>query len=227
MSFPALLYTGVPPIPANATNTLALFIGTSASGTAYRQKLGLPARIVAPLVGAGLVGGILGAVLLIRTPPQTFRYVLPWLLLLATLLFAFGKFITRFISAKMAHDAGSGAVVGATAFELVVATYGGYFGGGLGIMNLAMFAALGMTDIHAMNKLKVLLGAVVNGVATVTFILVRAIYWPQGVVMTAGAAMGGYASAHYAQKVPHAYIRGLVIVVGAAMTIYFFYGAYF
>jgi len=227
VSFPALLYTGVPPIAANATNTLALFIGISASGTAYRQKLGLPARIVAPLVGAGLAGGILGAFLLIRTPAQTFRYVLPWLLLLATLLFAFGKFITRFISAKMAHDAGSGAVVGATAFELAVATYGGYFGGGLGIMNLAMFAALGMTDIHAMNKLKVLLGAVVNGVATVTFILVRAIYWPQGLVMTAGAALGGYASAHYAQRVPHAYIRGLVIVVGAAMTFYFFYRAYF
>lgn len=226
ISFPALLATGVPPIPANATNTLALFIGISASGGAYRQKLGLPTRMVAPLLVAGLLGGIFGALLLVRTPAQTFHYVLPWLLLLATSLFAFGKFITRFISARMSHEAGPGAVAVATAFELGVATYGGYFGGGLGIMNLAMFAALGMSDIHAMNKLKALLGAVVNGVATITFILARAIYWPQGLVMTAGAAIGGYASAHYAQKIPSSWIRTLVLAVGAAMTIYFFWKAY-
>jgi uncharacterized membrane protein YfcA len=93
-------------------------------------------------------------------------------------------------------------------------------------MNLAMLAAMGMTDIHAMNKLKVILGGIINGVATVTFIVTRAILWPQGIVMTAGALLGGYSSAHYAQKLPPAWIRAFVILVGTAMTIYFFIRGY-
>jgi len=111
-------------------------------------------------------------------------------------------------------------------FELFVAVYGGYFGGGIGIMNLAMLAAMGMTDIHAMNKLKVLLGGVINGVAVVTFVISRAIFWPQALVMTAGSLLGGITSAHYAQKLPPWWIRAFVILVGAAMTVYFFVRAY-
>ena len=104
--------------------------------------------------------------------------------------------------------------------------YGGYFGGGIGIMNLAMLAAMGMTDIHAMNKLKVLLGGVINGVAAVTFVITRAIVWPQAIVMTIGALIGGVTSAHFSQKLPQSWIRGLVIAVGCLMTIYFFYRGY-
>lgn len=117
-------------------------------------------------------------------------------------------------------------MTGACAFELLVAVYGGYFGGGMGIMNLAMLAALGMTDIHAMNALKVVLGSVINGVATATFVVTRAIFWPQAVVTTIGAIIGGYFSAHYAQKLPQAWIRALVIAVGVGMTAYFFVRAY-
>jgi uncharacterized membrane protein YfcA len=109
---------------------------------------------------------------------------------------------------------------------LLVAVYGGYFGGGIGIMNLAMLAALGMTDIHAMNKLKVILGGVINGVATVTFIVTRAIVWPQAIVMTAGSLLGGYSSAHFAQKLPQSWVKSFVILVGTAMTIYFFIRGY-
>ena len=104
--------------------------------------------------------------------------------------------------------------------------YGGYFGGGLGIVNLAMLAALGMTDIHAMNKLKVILGAVINGVAAMAFIATGFILWPQAGVMTAGAVVGGYSSAHYAQRLPQTWIRAFVIVIGVLMTIYFFVRAY-
>jgi len=93
-------------------------------------------------------------------------------------------------------------------------------------MNLAMLAAMGMTDIHAMNKLKVLLGGVINGVATVTFVITKAIVWPQALVMTAGSLIGGLTSAHYAQKLPQSWIRGLVILVGTAMTVYFFWRGY-
>jgi uncharacterized membrane protein YfcA len=222
VSFPALLFTGVPPIPANATNTLALWVGTTASGGAYPQKLNIPRRIIIPLVVTSVVGGLAGAFLLIKTPAQTFLHVLPWLLLGATLLFAFGKHLTGRISAGISHDASNASVTGASIFELVVAVYGGYFGGGIGIMNLAMLAALGMTDIHAMNKLKVILGGVINGAATLTFIATGAILWPQGIVMTLGAILGGVSSAHFAQKLPQSWVRAFVILVGTAMTIYFF-----
>jgi uncharacterized membrane protein YfcA len=222
VAFPALLFTGVPPVPANATNTLALWLGTTASGGAYREKLNIARRVMIPLVVTSIIGGLAGAFLLINTPAQTFLRVLPWLLLGATLLFAFGKHLTGRISASIAHDASNASVAGASVFELIVAVYGGYFGGGIGIMNLAMLAALGMTDIHAMNKLKVVLGGVINGVAAITFIITGAIVWPQAMVMTAGSLVGGYSSAHYAQKLPQAWVKGFVILVGTAMTIYFF-----
>ncbi len=226
VSFPALLFTGVPPIPANATNTLALWVGTTASGGAYPQKLNISRRVMIPLVLTSILGGLAGAFLLIKTPAQTFLHVLPWLMLGATLLFAFGKHLTGRISAGIAHDATNEAVTGASLFELFVAVYGGYFGGGIGIMNLAMLSALGMTDIHAMNKLKVILGGVINGVATVTFIVTRAIVWPQAIVMTVGSLLGGYSTAHFAQKLPQAWVKSFVILVGTAMTIYFFVSAY-
>ena len=222
IAFPALLFTGVPPVAANATNTLALLIGTTASGGAYRKHLHISRRVMVPLIVTSVVGGIGGAILLIKTPAQTFLHVLPWLMLAATLLFAFGKHLTGKISAGIGREASTKAVTGASIFEFVVSVYGGYFGGGIGIMNLAMFAAMGMTDIHEMNALKVLLGAVINGVAAVMFIALGAIVWPQAIVMTIGATVGGYASAHYAQKLPQSWIRALVIVVGTSMTTYFF-----
>ncbi len=226
IAFPALLFTGVPAIPANATNTLSLWVGTTASGGAYPQKLNIPRRILIPLGITSLAGGLAGAILLIHTPARTFLRVIPWLLLGATLLFAFGKRLTGRISAGISHDSGSGAVIGASLFELLVALYGGYFGGGIGIMNLAMLSALGMTDIHAMNKLKVILGGVINGVATVTFIATKAIFWPQAIVMIFGSVLGGYSTAHYAQKLPQSCIKGFVILVGAVMTIVFFWRGY-
>ena len=114
----------------------------------------------------------------------------------ATLLFVFGTKLTGLFRANIEHDASTAAIVGASIFELVVAVYGGYFGGGLGIMNLAMLAAIGMTDIHAMNALKSVLGSVINGVAVVAFIVNRAVYWKQGGVMIAGALIGGDFGAH-------------------------------
>lgn len=179
-----------------------------------------------PLVVTSVLGGLAGAFLLIKTPAQTFLHVLPWLLLGATLLFAFGKHLTGRISAGISHEASNAAVTVASLYETAVAVYGGYFGGGVGIMNLAMLSALGMTDIHAMNKLKVMLGGVINGVATITFVVAGMIVWPQAMVMTAGAVLGGYSSAHYAQKLPQSWVRSFVILVGAAMTIYFFIRAY-
>ena len=226
ISFPALLFTGVPPIPANATNTIAVWTAAAASGGAYRRRLNVPRRVIFPLVSASLVGGLAGAVLLLKTPARTFMLVLPWLILGATLLFIFGKKLAGERKSALAHEASTAALAGATAFQLGVAVYGGYFGGGMGIVMLAMLATLGMTDIHAMNALKSVMGFVINGVAVVTFIVARAVYWKQGIVMIIGGIAGGYLGAHYAQKLPQAWVRGFVVLVGAGMTVYFFWKSY-
>jgi uncharacterized membrane protein YfcA len=226
VAFPALLFTGVPPIPANATNTIALWTAAAASGSAYRSKLDVPRRVMIPLFVASFVGGLAGAFLLLRTPAHTFLRVLPWLTLGATLLFAFGKKLAGGRRSVIEHESSRAALAGATLFQLAVAVYGGYFGGGMGIVMLAMLAALGMTDIHSMNALKSVLGFVINGVAVVVFIAQRAVYWKPGLVMIVGAILGGYAGARYALKLPQAWVRVFVVLVGTAMTVYFFVLAY-
>lgn len=226
ISFPALLFSGVPPIPANATNSVALWVGVVGSARAYRKHFNLSRRVMIPLAITSVIGGVGGAFLLLRTPAQTFLQLLPWLMLAATLLFAFGSRLSRGLAGSVAHDASTRAITIAALFELGAAIYGGYFGGGLGIMNLAMLAALGMTDIHAMNALKVVLGGIINGVAVITFIVAGAIAWRPGSFLIAGGLVGGYLGAHYAQKLPQAWVRAFVIVVGTTMTIYFFWKAY-
>ena len=112
VAFPALLFTGVAPVAANATNTLALWIGVTASGGAYRKRLDISRRVMIPLVVTSVVGGLAGAILLVKTPGQTFLRVLPWLLLGATLLFAFGKHVTGRIAAGVSRESSNRAVAG-------------------------------------------------------------------------------------------------------------------
>lgn len=226
IAFPALLFTGVPPIPANATQTIALWCGVTASSGAYRERLDISRRVMIPLLATSAIGGLIGAFLLLKTPANTFLRILPWLMCGATLLFLFGKRLTGLFTAGIAHDASMAAIVGASIFELLVAVYGGYFGGGLGIMNLAMLAAIGLTDIHAMNALKTVLGSAINGIAVIAFIVARAVYWKQGGVMITGALLGGYFGAHYAQKLPQWVVRTFVVLVGSGMTVYFFWRGY-
>ncbi len=226
IAFPALLFVGVPPVPANATNTVALWMGMAASGGAYREKFDVPRKLLLTLLTASFIGGGLGAILLLRTPAHTFLRVLPWLTLGATLLFTFGKRMARKNTSGVGHEATKAALAGAGLFQLVVAIYGGYFGGGMGILILAMLAMMGMADIHAMNALKTVTGFVINGVAVVTFVVAKAVYWPQAIVMTIGAIIGGYFGAHYAQRLPQIWIRRFVIAVGSFMTVYFFVKAY-
>ncbi|HUA16320.1 MAG TPA: sulfite exporter TauE/SafE family protein [Verrucomicrobiae bacterium] len=226
IAFPALLFSGVPPIPANATNAVALWAAAAASGGAYRNRLNVPRKILIPLLLASLAGGLAGAGLLLHTPAQTFLRVIPWLILGATLLFAFGKKIAAGRAPTLAREASGTAIGTVVVFQLAVAVYGGYFGGGMGIVMLAMFATLGMTDIHGMNALKVVLSLVINGVAVIAFILARAVYWEYGAAVIIGALIGGYLGAHYAQKLPQAWIRWFVVLVGTGMTAYFFWKAY-
>ena len=227
ITFPALLFTGVPAIPANASNTVALWTGLTFSGGAFRRHLKVGRPVLVPLVTVSLVGGTLGAWLLLRTPAHTFLKLLPWLMLVATLLFIFGGRLTPAGAAAnnqalRTHHPGVTAIVAASCFQLLVGIYGGYFGGGMGFVILAMLAAFGMADIHEMNALKIVLSASTNGVAVIVFIAKHAVYWPQALVMIGGAALGGYFGAHCSLHLPRSWVRGFVIAVGVGMTAYFF-----
>lgn len=224
ISFPALLFTGIAPITANATNTAALWPGTVASTGAYRRELrGDVSRMLPPLIVTGLIGGVLGALILLRTPQATFMRLVPWLLLAATLLFAASGRITRWVEGRNAGGSGSGVMMLVGLFlELIIAVYVGYFGAGAGILFLALFALMGLKNIHAMNGIKTLVVSVVNGVALIPFIWAKVIVWPQALLMLVGASLGGYGGAYFAQKVNPQRIRQLVILVGLAMSLYFF-----
>jgi uncharacterized protein len=229
ISFPALLFTGMPGIPANATNTVALWPGTMASAVAYRNAFTSEARrLLPPLLGICVIGGILGAVILLRTPPSTFLHLVPWLLLLATLLFVFSGRMTAWIRNRAGHTPGDkklprGLFIAGLLIQLVIAMYVGYFGAGTGILVLALLALLGMENIHAMNGMKTLLVSVANGVAIITFIWARVIVWPQALLMLVGAAIGGYGGAYVAQKMNPQHVRWLVILIGFGVAAYFFW----
>jgi uncharacterized protein len=226
ISFPTLLFTGVPAVPANATNTVALWTGLAFSGGAFRHHLKVRRVVLFTLVGVSLVGGTIGAILLLRTPAQTFLRVLPWLMLAATLLFIFGRKLIRPSPTQTVQVLSTQSIVLASVFQLMVAIYGGYFGGGMGIVMLAMLTAFGMADIHEMNALKIMLSSSTNGIAVIVFIASRAIYWRQAMVMIVGASLGGYFGAHYSLRLPQKWIRAFVITVGSVMTAYFFVRAY-
>jgi uncharacterized membrane protein YfcA len=226
ISFPVLLFTGMPPVQANATNTVALWPGLVASSGAYWKRLNVPRRLLVALLASSVVGGLAGALLLIKTPQRTFLHLIPWLLLSGTLLFAFGNRI-RAMAGKTAgvDDLGHTpwqAITAVSILQVLVGTYGGYFGAGIGFMMLGMLAGLGMRDIHAMGAIRTLLAAVINAVAVVTFILAGVVFWPQCLVMIAGALLGGWFGARYAQKADPQKVRYVVIAMGIAMSVYFF-----
>jgi len=224
IAFPALLFTGVPAVPANATNTVALWTGLTFSGGAFRHHLKVQQRVLWSLVIVSACGGVVGALLLLHTPGQTFLKILPWLMLFAVMLFIIGPKLTRKV--KVVQEPTSRAIVAASFFQLLVAIYGGYFGGGMGFVILAMLSAFGMADIHEMNALKIVLSSATNGIAVVIFVMRHAVYWPQALVMICGAALGGYFGAHYSLRLPRTWVRVFVIIVGCGMTTYFFVRAY-
>ena len=226
ISFPALLSTGVPPVEANATNTVALWPGLAASTGAYLKRLSVPPRVLVPLLLTSVAGGLAGSLLLLKTPQRVFLQLIPWLLLSGTLLFACGNKI-RALAGKshFVDDLGAlswRAITLASIAELLVSIYGGYFGAGIGFMLLGMLAAMGIRDIHAMGAIRTLLSVVINAAAVLTFILAGAVFWLHCVVMIVGAMTGGWFGAHYAQKADPQKVRLVVIGIGLAMTAYYF-----
>ncbi len=223
ISFPSLLFIGIPPVNANATSTVALWPGQPASVWAYRREMkGISPRTFIPLTVNGIVGGVAGAWVLLVTPQTTFLHLVPWLLLAATLVFTASGRITRWLGQRRSQPHDALVSVHGILLQLVLAFYLGYFGAGAGILMLAVLALLGMDNIHTMNALKAWLTAVSNGVAMLLFIFHRAVYWPEAIIMVIGSLLGGYFGAFFAQKTKPSHVRAIVIVVGFGMTAYFF-----
>lgn len=229
VSFPSLVVSGVPLVTANATSTVALWPGSASSVGAYRRELAQHSRGFVIVMGViSLVGGLLGATLLLRTSQSTFANLIPLLLLLATVLFAFGGRIaeqlrTRGLIGGKPSPVGLGLIL---IFQFVVAVYGGYFGGGIGILMLAALELIGIDNIHQANALKTVLATCTNGVAVVTFVVAGIVAWPQAIVMIVAAMIGGYGCASFARRLPPLFVRAFVIVVAVSMTLYFFARAY-
>ncbi|TSE24343.1 Sulfite exporter TauE/SafE [Tepidimonas sediminis] len=215
LTFPALVFTGVPPIVANATSALAVSPGYLGSTLGLRRELGaLPAARLRreALLAAG--GGVLGALLLLVTPPAAFRALVPWLLALATAVFVAGPHLVRRLTRGDARDHPRARAWGL----LAVAVYGGYFNGGLGILLMALYAATGETDVHRANALKNLNSLVLSLLSVATFALAGAIAWGPALLMAAAATAGGYLGARGARRLPARAVRAVVIVTGLAMT---------
>jgi len=219
LTFPALVFAGVPPIVANATSSVALTPGVAASGFAYREDLkrlagALDLRFV---FGVSLAGALVGAFLLTHTPERIFETLAPWLLLFATLLFTFGRQINPWLRRRVRLGQ-----AGVLVIQFFIGIYGGYFGAGIGILILALLGIYGLSDLSAMNGLRTLLAAGMNLVAIPAFILGGVIDWPAGLVMAVAAILGGYAGAAVARRMQPEHLRPVIVALAFAMTAYFF-----
>jgi hypothetical protein len=217
--FPALLFGGVPPVAANATTAVALWPAGVASAVAYRTDIPRERATLIALSVASAVGGGLGAKLLLVTSDATFARILPWLLLVASVVFTFGPRLSK-KERSVRLPLAAGAVI-----QLVISAYGGYFGGGMGILMLATYTLMGMRDIHAMNGLKTFLGTLINGVAIVAFFAAGKVVLDAAAVGAVGSIAGGFGGAALARRVAGKHVRRFVLAVAWTMTAFFFYRA--
>ena len=226
ITFPTLLAFGTPAIVANTTSTVALLIGTIGSVYGYCRQIAAVKPWLKRFVPVSLLGGLLGGILLTHTEEKVFAKMVPFLLLFATVVFLAQNIFRRFAGFSKPsapptphHHAVGAAVV----FQFFVALYGGYFGAGIGILMLASLGFLGLTDIHEMNGLKTVLGALINVVAALWFISSGLIDWPKALVMTGGALTGYFVGSHYAQRIPQRRVRQIITTIGFVISAVLFY----
>ena len=220
LTLPALVFTGVPAVTANATGTVALLPGYAASTWGFREDMAAPPGLtMGRSIALSLIGGAAGAALLQVTSDATFKKVVPWLLLGATALFAFGPQI-RAWAAGQKHGAASTAKAAIGMFA--VAFYGGYFNGGLGILCLALFSLLGQTNLNAMNGMKNLVSTLLTAIAVAVYAAGGIVLWPQALLMMVAATAGGYGGARIARKLPAPVLRWGIVLTGLVMSILFF-----
>jgi uncharacterized membrane protein YfcA len=228
VTFPALIALGVPPINANATSTVALWPGSFAAMWGYRGELRGSRPWALGFAVPSLLGGGLGAWLLLRTPAERFSDIVPWLVLGATVLFIVQRPVMRWLAERREHPPAIGGHAVETdetltsrrppwsilAYQFLVAIYGGYFGAGVGILMLAALGFMGLNNIHRMNGLKNWGGLCMNAVAATMFAFSSLVNWPVALAMAIGAIAGGYLGSRTAQRVPQEFVRGAVVAIG-------------
>ena len=226
VTFPTLIFAGLQSVCANATSTVALLPGTIGSFVGYRKNVPGVSQWLRVFAPVSLAGGLLGGILLTQTPPKTFDWLVPFLILFATVLFMAHSSFSGLMSSRVAEghaNPGRKWIAGALLFQFGVAVYGGYFGAGIGILMLASLGVMGFDNVHEMNTVKVVLGFLINVVAALYFIWSALIDWQAAAVMATGTIAGGYSGAHFAQRVPQKYVRALITLIGLSISAIMFY----
>ncbi len=207
----------MPAISANATNNFAMWFGTLASARGYREELSEHRHLLRNAIVVSLIGSVIGAVLLLHTPPRTFERLIPFLLLFATGVFAISPLLTKPHDGTARHHTPAQLLA-----QFLTAIYGGYFGAGIGFLMLAILAFSGLPSFNAMNAIKNVLAAAINGIALLPFILAGVIEWPQALLMAVGAVLGGYIGSRVGRRIPSRVMRIAVVIIGLSMAAYFF-----
>ena len=220
LTFPALLVAGLPPVAANATNTVSLLPGQIASSWAYRGHLGDERARALTLAIPSLLGGLAGSVMLLALPESSFEAAVPWLILFACAVLAFQGRLKALVSSvpRANHPAALWVA------QLAIAVYGGYFGAGIGIMMLAAIGILLPSSLQHANALKVLFALLINGIAAVIFVVMGAVRAPEAIVMATASIAGGFAGARLAQRLPPAGMRAVAITIGVVAAAKFLFG---
>jgi uncharacterized membrane protein YfcA len=222
VTLPALIAAGVPSVNANTSSTVALFPGQLMSAWTYRDGLGpigpVPLR---SLVIATFIGGALGAVLLLRTPIKTFDLVLPWLLAIATFALALGSRLGEMLRRHWRIGAATVLMV-----QFCLGVYGGYFGGGVGIMMMAVWSLLSERTLKSFNAPRTLLVSAANTIAVLIFIAAQSVHWREALVMLATALLGGYCGAQIGRRAPAGVVRAGTLLLSVSITLAFFARAY-
>jgi uncharacterized membrane protein YfcA len=222
VSVPALIYVGIPSVSANMSSTVALYPGSITSAWAYRRNIQPILNVsLIKLFLTTLIGGFAGALLLLLTPSSSFDKIIPWLLLIGSLAFAFGPWFGRRLNERYSPN-----VVFLLLVQFALGVYGGYFGGAVGIMMMAVWSVLGLEDVRAMNAVKVVLVAAANTIAVVCFIVAGAVAWRATLIMLVAAATGGYIGAQIALRLKHSYLRIGISAVNFLVTAAFFYSRF-
>lgn len=217
ISFPTLVALGVPPVVANATNTVALVPGSLASAWAYRSDIKESRGLLLKFLAPSVVGGLIGALALLRAPARVFELVVPWLVLGATLLILLKGRIWQWLGKP--GTTSKPHTLGASVSILLMAIYGGYFGAGIGIITLAVLSLVADLPIHAMNGLKTLIASTVNASAAVLFLVRKTADVKVALVMMVGMILGGYLGAKVAKRAPTKLVENLVVATGFVMTL--------
>jgi uncharacterized membrane protein YfcA len=223
ISFPAMLSMGVAPIQANATNTVALWPGQLTSVAALRGDL--RRDLLGVVCAASILGGVSGAIVLLHTRQITFLHMVPWLLLVASMLFGISGPVSQWLKKRSSQPHAERAIARLPLFlvMLPVCFYIGYFGAGAGFLIMSTLALFGVENMNHLNSLKVLSACISNLCAVITFILSGAVVWHYCLISMLFAGIGGYIGAHYARRMNANVLRTIVVVTGVAMAAYFFW----